>query len=130
GRDLRGCASLARAPAVALEQPAPDQRPASDRHRRIRSRGRGGCGCWRGLRTAGEAAAHPAPASDPRHRTRVGPAVPIDSGRIEAAVVELLRAIGEDPARPGLERTPQRIAASYAELFAGIDEDPLEHLAA
>jgi GTP cyclohydrolase I len=56
--------------------------------------------------------------------------VPIDSGRIEAAVVELLRAIGEDPARPGLERTPQRIAASYAELFAGIDEDPLTHLAA
>jgi GTP cyclohydrolase I len=56
--------------------------------------------------------------------------VPIDSGRIEAAVVELLRAIGEDPARPGLARTPQRIAASYAELFAGIDEDPLTHLAA
>jgi GTP cyclohydrolase I len=56
--------------------------------------------------------------------------VPIDSGRIEAAVVELLRAIGEDPARPGLTRTPQRIAASYAELFAGIDEDPLTHLAA
>lgn len=56
--------------------------------------------------------------------------MPIDSGRIEAAVVELLRAIGEDPARPGLARTPQRIAASYAELFAGIDEDPLTHLAA
>lgn len=56
--------------------------------------------------------------------------MPIDSGRIEAAVVELLRAIGEDPARPGLARTPQRIAASYAELFAGIDEDPLAHLAA
>jgi len=55
--------------------------------------------------------------------------VPIDSGRIEAAVVELLRAIGEDPARPGLERTPQRIAALYAELFAGIDEEPLAHLA-
>lgn len=55
--------------------------------------------------------------------------MPIDSGRIEAAVVELLRAIGEDPARPGLERTPQRIAALYAELFAGIDEEPLAHLA-
>lgn len=55
--------------------------------------------------------------------------MPIDSERIEAAVVELLRAIGEDPARPGLEQTPQRIAASYAELFAGIDEDPLAHLA-
>lgn len=55
--------------------------------------------------------------------------MPIDSGRIEAAVVELLRAIGEDPARPGLERTPRRIADAYAELFAGIDEDPLVHLA-
>lgn len=53
----------------------------------------------------------------------------IDQGRIEAAVVELLHAIGEDPARPGLTSTPQRIAASYAELFAGLDEDPLEHLA-
>ncbi|MCS0498474.1 GTP cyclohydrolase I FolE [Protaetiibacter mangrovi] len=55
--------------------------------------------------------------------------MPIDSERIEAAVVELLRAIGEDPDRPGLVQTPQRIAASYAELFAGLDEDPLEHLA-
>lgn len=53
----------------------------------------------------------------------------IDQGRIEAAVVELLHAIGEDPDRPGLTSTPQRIAASYAELFAGLDEDPLEHLA-
>jgi GTP cyclohydrolase I len=55
--------------------------------------------------------------------------VAIDQGRIEAAVVELLHAIGEDPDRPGLTSTPQRIAASYAELFAGLDEDPLEHLA-
>lgn len=54
--------------------------------------------------------------------------MPIDSERIEAAVVELLRAIGEDPARPGLAETPARIAASYAELFAGLDEDPLAHL--
>ncbi|AYF97673.1 GTP cyclohydrolase I FolE [Protaetiibacter intestinalis] len=53
----------------------------------------------------------------------------IDSGRIEAAVVELLHAIGEDPARPGLVATPRRIAESYAELFAGVDEDPLVHLA-
>ncbi len=55
--------------------------------------------------------------------------MPIDSERIEAAVVELLRAIGEDPSRPGLAQTPARIAASYAELFAGLDEDPLDHLA-
>jgi len=55
--------------------------------------------------------------------------VPIDSERIEAAVLELLRAIGEDPQRPGLAQTPRRIADSYAELFAGLDEDPLAHLA-
>ncbi len=53
----------------------------------------------------------------------------IDSERIEAAVVELLRAIGEDPDRPGLVETPQRVASSYAELFAGVGEDPLAHLA-
>lgn len=53
----------------------------------------------------------------------------IDSKRIEAAVGELLSAIGEDPARPGLEGTPRRIAESYAELFAGVGEDPLVHLA-
>jgi len=54
--------------------------------------------------------------------------VAIDSARIEAAVAELLAAIGEDPARPGLVATPRRVAEAYAEFFAGIDEDPLEHL--
>lgn len=53
----------------------------------------------------------------------------IDRARIEAAVVELLQAIGEDPARAGLEATPRRIAESYAELFAGVGEDAREHLA-
>ncbi len=52
----------------------------------------------------------------------------IDSARIEAAVAELLAAIGEDPARPGLESTPRRVAEAYAEFFAGIGEDPLAHL--
>ncbi len=52
----------------------------------------------------------------------------IDSARIEAAVSELLAAIGEDPARPGLESTPRRIAEAYAEFFAGIGQDPLDHL--
>ena len=52
----------------------------------------------------------------------------IDSGRIEAAVAELLLAIGEDPARPGLVDTPKRIAESYAEFFAGLAQDPVEHL--
>jgi GTP cyclohydrolase I len=54
--------------------------------------------------------------------------VAIDSARIEAAVTELLAAIGEDPTRPGLVSTPRRVAESYAEFFAGIDQDPLEPL--
>ncbi len=52
----------------------------------------------------------------------------IDSGRIEAAVAELLAAIGEDPSRPGLAATPRRVAEAYAEFFAGLDHDPLEPL--
>ncbi|MEO5921820.1 MAG: GTP cyclohydrolase I [Pseudolysinimonas sp.] len=52
----------------------------------------------------------------------------IDSPRIEAAVVELLAAIGEDPTRPGLQSTPRRVAEAYAEFFAGLDLDPLDHL--
>ncbi|SEA52170.1 GTP cyclohydrolase I [Leifsonia sp. 21MFCrub1.1] len=47
----------------------------------------------------------------------------IDRPRIEAAVAEILAAIGEDPARPGLESTPSRVADSYAEFFAGIGRD-------
>jgi GTP cyclohydrolase IA len=54
--------------------------------------------------------------------------VAIDSPRIEAAVAELLAAIGEDPQRAGLTATPRRVAEAYAEFFAGIDEDPLDHL--
>ena len=51
-----------------------------------------------------------------------------DLGRIEAAVREILLAIGEDPDREGLQRTPSRVAAAYAELFAGLMEDPRRHL--
>jgi GTP cyclohydrolase IA len=53
----------------------------------------------------------------------------VDTGRIERAVYEILLAIGEDPTRPGLERTPQRVAESYAEFFGGLHVDPLTHLA-
>ncbi len=51
-----------------------------------------------------------------------------DGARIRAAVSELLKAIGEDPTRPGLIDTPARVAESYAEFFAGIGDDPLRHL--
>ena len=53
----------------------------------------------------------------------------IDTERIEAAVAELLTAIGEDPTRPGLVSTPHRVAEAYTEFFAGLGTDPLTHLA-
>lgn len=52
----------------------------------------------------------------------------VDRARIEYAVRELILAIGEDPSRPGLERTPERVADAYTEFFAGIGQDPLDHL--
>ena len=52
----------------------------------------------------------------------------IDSGRIEAAVAEILAAIGEDVSRPGLASTPQRVAQAYSEFFAGIGVDPRDQL--
>ncbi len=52
----------------------------------------------------------------------------IDSARAEAAVRELLIAVGEDPDRPGLRDTPARVARAYAETFAGIWQDPAQIL--
>lgn len=51
----------------------------------------------------------------------------IDLPRIERAVKEILLAIGEDPEREGLRGTPDRVARMYAELFAGLRQDPSEH---
>jgi GTP cyclohydrolase I len=53
---------------------------------------------------------------------------PIDLARIQAAVREILLAVGEDPAREGLLGTPERVARMYAELFAGMCKDPREVL--
>ena len=47
-----------------------------------------------------------------------------DGQRIEAAVREVLEAVGEDPDRDGLQRTPARVASMYAELFSGLHQDP------
>jgi GTP cyclohydrolase I len=52
----------------------------------------------------------------------------VDTKRIEAAVLEILSAIGEDPERDGLLATPGRVARMYEELFAGFHEDPADHL--
>lgn len=52
-----------------------------------------------------------------------------DQARAEAAVRELLLAVGEDPEREGLLETPARVARAYKEVFAGLHEDPKEVLA-
>ena len=52
----------------------------------------------------------------------------MDKPRIEAAVRELLYAIGEDPDREGLIETPNRVARMYEEIYAGLEEDPRKHL--
>jgi GTP cyclohydrolase I len=48
----------------------------------------------------------------------------VDFARAEAAVRELLFAVGEDPDREGLRRTPARVARAYSEIFAGLFADP------
>jgi GTP cyclohydrolase I len=52
----------------------------------------------------------------------------VDQRRIEAAVREILLAVGEDPDREGLRETPARVARMYAEIFAGLHQDPRVHL--
>jgi len=52
----------------------------------------------------------------------------VDTKRIEAAVLEILAAVGEDPTRDGLLMTPGRVARMYEELFTGFDENPADHL--
>ena len=74
--------------------------------------------------------------SDPKRSSDTAPtdlgtkvrAAPVDHDRIEQAVREILSAVGEDPDREGLRDTPARVARMYAELFAGLREDPRVHL--
>jgi GTP cyclohydrolase I len=51
-----------------------------------------------------------------------------DHARAEAAVRELLLAVGEDPDREGLKATPRRVARAYQEMFAGLRADPADVL--
>ena len=48
----------------------------------------------------------------------------VDLKRIEKAVREILLAVGEDPDREGLLKTPNRVARAYGELMAGLQDDP------
>jgi GTP cyclohydrolase I len=55
---------------------------------------------------------------------------PYDAARAEAAIRELLLAVGEDPDRDGLRDTPARVARAYREIFAGLRQDPADVLSA
>jgi GTP cyclohydrolase I len=61
-------------------------------------------------------------------RTIFWDVVPVDQDRIARAVREILLAVGEDPEREGLRRTPERVARMYAELFSGLGSDPVKLL--
>lgn len=58
------------------------------------------------------------------------PVGPYDEARAQAAVRELLLAVGEDPDREGLRDTPARVARAYQEIFAGLRQDAGEVLSA
>jgi len=72
-----------------------------------------------------ESAARRRPSLNARNQTG---ADGVDHARIQAAVREILLAVGEDPDREGLQETPARVARMYAELFAGLHRDPRELL--
>lgn len=77
-----------------------------------------------------ETAAQGAPETADEPRIPGGPAdrMPVDHARIEAAVREILVAIGEDPDREGLQETPARVGRACAEIFSGLGQDPQEVL--
>jgi len=60
----------------------------------------------------------------PDSRTATSRVHTFDQERAEAAIRELLYAIGEDPSRDGLLDTPARVARAYREMFAGLYTDP------
>jgi GTP cyclohydrolase I len=48
----------------------------------------------------------------------------MDQEKIEKAIKEIIKAIGEDPDREGLKHTPERVAKMYSDVFKGINEKP------
>lgn len=61
-------------------------------------------------------------------RSQDRPSGSVDLPRIERAVREILLAVGENPDREGLVKTPARVARAYAEQMAGLAQDPRKHL--
>jgi len=52
----------------------------------------------------------------------------VDKVLIESAIKMILEAIGEDPQREGLVKTPERVAKMYEEIFSGLKTDPADYL--
>src|SRR5215217_4019426 len=69
-------------------------------------------------------------ATEPDEDGGGGKGAGVDLDKIAAGVRLILEGIGEDPERAGLQRTPVRVAEMYAELTAGMREDPRDHVAA
>ena len=59
------------------------------------------------------------------HDEQLPPSEAIDYSTIEASILKILRAIGENPEREGLLRTPERVARMYTELVGGYRVDPV-----
>jgi GTP cyclohydrolase I len=69
-------------------------------------------------------------ATEPDEIEKMEKTAGVDLEKIAAGVRLILEGIGEDPSRPGLLRTPARVAEMYAELTAGMREDARAHVAA
>ena len=63
-----------------------------------------------------------------KHRERASKSRRPDLNRIAQGVRLILEGVGEDPNREGLQDTPKRVAEMYAELTAGMREDPRQHI--
>jgi len=52
----------------------------------------------------------------------------MDKKKIEKAVKEILKAVGDNPNRPDLKGTPRRVAEMYEEILSGMKKDPSKEL--
>jgi GTP cyclohydrolase IA len=67
-------------------------------------------------------------ATEPDESVEASASRGVDLEKIERGVRLILEGVGEDAERAGLQRTPQRVAEMYAELTAGMREDPVAHV--
>jgi GTP cyclohydrolase IA len=67
-------------------------------------------------------------ATEPDESVEASASRGVDPEKIERGVRLILEGVGEDAERAGLQRTPQRVAEMYAELTAGMREDPVAHV--